>query len=194
MNHERRVLRATGFVPVEAKLRSSGLRDGCVLRGQIVDRLLDTAEVPVVLVTAPPGYGKTTLVAQWADEDSRPFAWLNLDDSDNDPIVLFTYVLLALQRIDPVDAGILATLTGSERSISDVALPRLGRMLAERRRPFVLVLDGRCPHITSGFTHRHITRRSPAGGLATGRHRTVRAGAWLERNAGQTSTARDRHR
>jgi len=141
MNNEPLVLGTAGFVPVESKLRAPRLRNDYVMRGQIVDRLIDAVDLPLVLVTAPPGYGKTTTIAQWAAEDPRPFAWLTLDDSDNDPAFLFTYLLLALQRIDTVDEAILATLTGSDRSISDVGLPRLGRMLADRRRSFVVVLD-----------------------------------------------------
>jgi len=93
---ERRVVRAVGFVPVEAKLRLPVADETLVHRGEIVDRLLDAAHIPVVLMTAPPGYGKTVAAQQWSREDGREFAWLSLDESDNDPIVLLTYLLLAL--------------------------------------------------------------------------------------------------
>jgi len=138
---DRRVVRAVGFVPVEAKLRLPEGDDELVPRGEIVDRLLDASDTPVVLIAAAPGYGKTVLVQQWALEDPRPFAWLSLDDEDNDPVVLLTYLMLALQRVEPVDAGILALLVEESDAIREVALPRLGRMLRQRRRPFVLVLD-----------------------------------------------------
>src|SRR3954452_13009067 len=137
---ERRVVRAVGFVPVEAKLRLPVADETLVPRGEIIDRLLDAGHIPVVLMTAPPGYGKTVAAQQWSREDPRPFAWLSLDDSDNDPVVLLTYLMLAMQRIEPVDAGVLAFLA-DEQSISDVVLPRLGRMLRQRTEPFVLVLD-----------------------------------------------------
>src|SRR3954447_23834955 len=110
LTSERRVVRAVGFVPVEAKLRLPEEDDTLVPRGEVVDRLLDAADTPVVLVTAAPGYGKTVVVQQWSVEDPRPFAWLSLDDEDNDPVVLLTYLMLALQRVEAVDAGILALL------------------------------------------------------------------------------------
>jgi LuxR family maltose regulon positive regulatory protein len=138
---ERRVVRAVGFVPVEAKLRQPVADDALVLRGAVIDQLVDSASRPVVLITAPPGYGKTVVAQQWAHEDERPFAWLSLDESDNDPVTLLTYLMLALQRIEPVDAGVLALLNDSSRAIHDVALPRFGRTLRNRKQPFVLVLD-----------------------------------------------------
>src|SRR3954454_13393031 len=138
---ERRVVRAVGFVPVEAKLRLPVADETLVPRGEIIDRLLDAGHIPVVLMTAPPGYGKTVAAQQWSREDPRPFAWLSLDESDNDPIVLITYLMLALQRLEPVDPGILALLAEDGGAIHTIALPRFGRMLRNRVRPFVLVLD-----------------------------------------------------
>ena len=138
---ERRVVRAVGFVPVEAKLRLPVADDALVPRGEIIDRLLDAGNVPVVLITAPPGYGKTVAAQQWSHEDPRPFAWLSLDESDNDPAVLLTYLMLALQRLEPVDPAILALLAEDGGAIDEIVLPRFGRMLRNRARPFVLVLD-----------------------------------------------------
>lgn len=137
---DRRVVRPKGFVPVEAKLRAPVLASGLVQRGQLVDRLMESGHAPVVLVTGPPGFGKTVVVAQWAAEDPRPFIWLSLDDGDNEPVVLVTYLLLALHRLEPVDPGVLATLYVDEPSLTRVVLPSLGMML-RRRDPFVLVLD-----------------------------------------------------
>src|SRR4051812_23055296 len=99
----RRLARAPGFVPVETKLLEPEPLDRLVPRGQSIDLLRESADVPVVLVTAPPGYGKTSLVRQWADEDERPFAWLSLDATDNDPMALVIYIVLALQRLEEVD-------------------------------------------------------------------------------------------
>jgi LuxR family maltose regulon positive regulatory protein len=115
--------------------------DDLVLRGQIVDRLLESADIPVILVTAPAGYGKTTVVRQWSEEDPRPFAWLSLDDDDNDPVTLVTYMMLALQRLGPVDAGILTAFVSDQPTATSDLLARLGRMVSQRQQPFVLVLD-----------------------------------------------------
>lgn len=133
-------MRTAGFVPIEAKLRPPAAPGGLVLRGRLVDRLLQAAATPVVLVTAPPGYGKSVVVSQWAGEDDRPFAWLTLDAADNDPVVLVTYLLLALHGVEPVDAGFLDALDAEGEWDVAVVLPRL-RAVLRHRRPFVLVLD-----------------------------------------------------
>lgn len=142
MNGEQSVTwSATSFVPVESKLRPPAIGDGLVPRGTIIDRLLDSVETPLVLVSAPPGSGKTVAVGQWDAEDERSFAWMTVDETDNDPLALMSYLLLALQRVEPVDPGVLAFLSASQGSLTDVLLPRLGHMLASRNKPFVLVLD-----------------------------------------------------
>ncbi|MGB8650781.1 MAG: LuxR C-terminal-related transcriptional regulator [Mycobacteriales bacterium] len=139
---ERRVVRVrpSGFVPSEARLQRPRLRDGLVIRGELVDTVREQSDFPVVLVTGPPGYGKTTLLAQWDDEDERPFAWVSLDPAANDPTVLVTYVILALQRLGDADAGVVGALA-EQSAVPTVLLPRLGRMLARQEDPFVLVLD-----------------------------------------------------
>ena len=69
----------------EAKLRAPVIRPGSVPRTALVNRLRASSSYPVVTVLAPAGYGKTTLLAQWAERDPRPFAWLSSDDSDDPP-------------------------------------------------------------------------------------------------------------
>src|SRR3954468_17050990 len=139
---ERRSLRPLQFAPTEAKFRPSVRTEGLVHRGALVDRLSDGEPRGVVVVTAPPGYGKTVLVSQWAGEDPRAFAWLALDEADNDPRVLTAYIALALHRIQPVHATVLAALAESRREYNPSALlPELARMAAERE-PVVLVVDG----------------------------------------------------
>src|SRR3954452_7513381 len=71
---------------VRAKIRVPALRPGVVARPALVDRLRREA-ADVVGLVAPAGYGKTTLLAQWAAAEERPVAWLTLDLRDNDPAV-----------------------------------------------------------------------------------------------------------
>ena len=94
----------------------------------------------VVLVSAPAGYGKSTLAAQWVDVDSRAGAWLQLGRGDNDPVVLLARVVAALERTGPVRDELLEQLSRRSPRIDAVVLPLLAADLGERD-PFVLVLD-----------------------------------------------------
>jgi LuxR family maltose regulon positive regulatory protein len=90
---------------------------------------------------APPGYGKTTLLALWADVDGRSFGWLSLDESENDPVALVSYLAAALQRSEAVDPHLLASLSAPGASVEDTVVPRLGSAVSARKRSVVLVLD-----------------------------------------------------
>src|SRR4051794_21365878 len=67
---------ATGSSPPHASRCSTSLRPGLVDRDRLLRRLLGARDVPLVLLLAPAGYGKTTLLWQWAQRDARPFMWL----------------------------------------------------------------------------------------------------------------------
>ena len=106
-----------------------------------MNRLRAAGAFPVVLVIAPAGYGKTTLVSQWAARDSRPFAWLSLDERDNDPVVLLRHVAAALDRVDPIGPAAAEPLRDPREPVWDHAVPRLARHLGSGGRPFVVALD-----------------------------------------------------
>ena len=113
---------APPFDVVESKIHVPSLRSGTVSRTALVNRLRATAE-PIAILTAPAGYGKTTVLAQWAVRDSRPFAWISVDERDNDPIVLLRHVALALHGIEPLQASVLETLAVPGKSIWTSAVP-----------------------------------------------------------------------
>jgi len=129
------------FEPVRAKLDVPGERPGVVPRPRIVDRLTHAGKSRFVTVIAPPGYGKTTVLGQWASTDPRDFAWLSLDRRDNDPVVLLSYVAEALNEDGSIDAPVFKALRAPGTSLWTNALPRLGAALASREEPIVLVLD-----------------------------------------------------
>ena len=73
-------------------------------RPRLVERLERGAEARLTLVSAPAGFGKTTLLAEWLADSSavdRSVAWLSLDPTDNEPVVYWTYVVTALHRALP---------------------------------------------------------------------------------------------
>jgi len=126
---------------MESRLRPPGLRALTVSRRAILEMLESSNAFPVILVSGPPGYGKTTLLAQWASRSKRPFAWVSLDQQDNDPVILLTYIATALDRVFPLDSAIFDALGSSSASIEGTIIPRLGTALAEMKQPFVLALD-----------------------------------------------------
>ena len=124
----------------EAKLFRPPIRPGIVRRNVLVDRLrVSTASV--VAITAPAGYGKTTLLAEWAERDRRPFAWVSIDEADGDPVVFLGHVAVALDRVESIDPGVFEALASPTGTSPRRVLSRLGSALWTRTRPFVLVLD-----------------------------------------------------
>jgi LuxR family maltose regulon positive regulatory protein len=129
------------FELLRAKLDVPPPRPGLVERSGLVDRLSRARDGRFVSIVAPPGYGKTTALGQWAARDGRQFAWVSLDHRDNDPVVLLTYVAEALDADGSVEPAVFKALTAAGDSLWTTALPRLGAALASRREPVVLVLD-----------------------------------------------------
>src|SRR5215204_1495850 len=129
------------FVVTEAKLFRPPVRPGIVRRNALVQRLRNAETASVVAITAPAGYGKTTLLAEWAERDRRPFAWVSVDEADGDPVVFLGHVAVALDRIEPLGPHVLESIASPTGANSTRVLSRLRSALVTRTRPFVLVLD-----------------------------------------------------
>ncbi len=136
----RRRLPPLPYDVVDSRIQVPVLRSGLVSRTALINRLRAAESVPVVAVTAPAGYGKTTVIAQWADRDPRSFAWVSVDARDRDPIVLIRHVAAAIHRIEPLDDDVLEALTTPGSSVWTSALPRLAAALSAAD-PLVIVLD-----------------------------------------------------
>src|SRR5215213_10006886 len=122
---------------VESKLHPPPARPGIVARTRLVDRLLASDAVPVVCVVAPVGYGKTTLLAQWAQRITQPVGWVTLDQRDNDHAVLLTYLGAALDRVEPIDPRVVRGLAGPGASLLG-AVPRLAAAIAAMTQPLAM--------------------------------------------------------
>jgi LuxR family maltose regulon positive regulatory protein len=138
----RRTLAASGspepvFPTLDSKLTPPPRRPGTVPRSGLVNRLR-VARSPVVLVTGAPGYGKTTLVAEWARRDDAPFAWYTIDESD-DPVTFVAYLGAAVAALDP--DGLPGWSPAWPAVPRDEAVSRIGAALAALADPVVLVLD-----------------------------------------------------
>jgi LuxR family transcriptional regulator, maltose regulon positive regulatory protein len=128
------------FDLVAAKLLRPLVRPGTVGRTALIDRLRDDAR-PIVSVVAPAGYGKTTLLSQWAERNGQAFAWVSVDDADNDPKVLLTYVAEALNAVEPIGRQVFAALASPASSVPGSVVPRLGAAFSLMGSPVALVLD-----------------------------------------------------
>ncbi|WP_222263313.1 LuxR C-terminal-related transcriptional regulator [Modestobacter marinus] len=140
-SHWPHTLRDLPIEILESKLYTPTIRPGVVPRPELLARLRAAREVPTVAVVAPAGYGKTTLLALWAEADDRPFAWLSLDPHDNDPIVLLTHLAVALDRVSRLPDETFDALRSTGVSVPGTVVPRLGSAVARLPRPLVLVVD-----------------------------------------------------
>ena len=100
------------------KLYIPSPRPKTVPRPRLTERLnegLALGRTPgVTLISAPAGFGKTTLVSEWVVGYDQPIAWLSLDEADNDPVRFLTYLIAALQTVMPdIGAGVLSMLHAS---------------------------------------------------------------------------------
>src|ERR1019366_4657689 len=124
-----------------SKLLRPLVRPGTVARASLVERLATGDTHRIVSVVAPPGYGKTTLLSQWAERSTGTFAWVSVAESDNDPKVLLTYVAEALDAVQPIDGRGFDALASPVSSVPGSVVPRLGAAFSSMTSPVALVLD-----------------------------------------------------
>jgi LuxR family maltose regulon positive regulatory protein len=127
---------------LNTKLMPPRLHASMVPRPDLLARLDESLSRKLIVVSAPTGFGKTTLVAMWLAERPLHSAWLALDENDNDPVRFWTYVVTALRSFD-VAAGktALAALAASQPAALQMILTGLINDLARLPDDCVLVLD-----------------------------------------------------
>jgi LuxR family maltose regulon positive regulatory protein len=121
--------------------RPPPLRRALVPRERLLERLAATADKPVAALIAPAGYGKSTLLREWAARDERPFAWVTLQDADNDPARLVEAISTALDGATGVRPEILGVRPGLPSRFPMVEERSLRRRLENEETSFVLVVD-----------------------------------------------------
>src|SRR3712207_4743164 len=108
------------------KLFAPRPRPEAVLRPRLNERLNAGLQRKLTLVSAPAGFGKTTLVGEWVAGCGRPVAWLSLDEGDSDPTRFLMYLVAALQSVAPgIGAGVLQVLQGAQRPPIEAMLTAL---------------------------------------------------------------------
>jgi LuxR family maltose regulon positive regulatory protein len=119
-------------------------RPRVVLRPELILRLNEGLSVShkLTLISAPAGFGKTTLVSEWVAGCKRPVAWLSLDEADNDLSRFLTYLVAALQRVESkIGAGALGAIQSPQPPPSESILMTLLNEITTIPDNFILVLD-----------------------------------------------------
>lgn len=130
-------------VLLATKLHVPALRDRLIGRAWLVQGLSSGNVRKLTLLSAPAGWGKTTLLAQWVDSEKEHvrFAWLSLDSTDNDPVRFWTYVVAALRQAQPAVAMRASDLLVRGADLEESVLPTLLNELADLETGSVLILD-----------------------------------------------------
>src|SRR6266581_4430032 len=130
---------------LSTKLHRPLPRAHLVRRPQLSERLTQGVMGPLTLVSAPAGFGKTTLLAQWLAESGMPVAWLSLEPGDNELVRFLSYVIAALQTLDPhLGAVALTLLQMPQPAAAETVLTLLTNDVGSHGRDggdFALVLD-----------------------------------------------------
>ncbi len=117
------------------------LPDGFVSRSDLVERLLASRDAALAMLTAPAGYGKSVLLAEWEARDDRPFAWVSLDPCDDARLAITSAIARALEQTGSIDADAWPELMWSTAGDETSALRRLIAVAKRRGDGFVLVID-----------------------------------------------------
>ena len=117
-------------------------RPEVVPRPHLIGRLHEGLDRKLTLISAPAGFGKTTLVSEWVAASGRPTAWLSLDEADGDPPRFLTYLIAALRTVAPeIGEGLLDALQSPQALPTESILTTLVNEVATLPHPLILVLD-----------------------------------------------------
>lgn len=132
------------------KLYIPPARPNLVLRPRLLQRLDESMHTKLTLISAPAGFGKTTLVSEWIADRKHPAGWLSLDEGDSDPARFLTYLICALQTLalskgermaENIGAGALVALQSPQPPSTESILTTLLNEIAALSHDFILVLD-----------------------------------------------------
>jgi LuxR family maltose regulon positive regulatory protein len=112
-----------------------------VRRPGLVRRLAAAHGAPLALLIAPAGYGKTSVLADWAEQDDRPFAWIAATEQDDDADHLLASIIRRLDEIEPLPDDLVGAVTAPRAGPATDLLDRLVPALGPPRAPLVLVID-----------------------------------------------------
>lgn len=127
---------------LSTKLFMPQLQQGCVLRQALIDRLNKARHKRLTLISAPAGFGKTTLLLQWIFQNRIPAAWISLDTSDSDPASFLCYLIAALQKItEHTGDAVLSMMQSPHPPPFQTILIHLMDEISHINKDFILVMD-----------------------------------------------------
>lgn len=118
-------------------------RANIINRARLLDQINSGLDRAIVLISAPAGFGKTTLLSTWVHKNTIPTAWLSLDQNDNDPVRYLAYIITALQSVVPhLGQDVLEQLHSNQPDYSEASLIAIiNEISAAKVDNFALVLD-----------------------------------------------------
>ena len=131
---------APDLLLLDSKLSVPPPRPGFVSRAGLIEKARGSG-CRVIGVTAPAGYGKSTLLVEWALAEDRPVVWVSFDRLDDDPALVLSLLASAYARAWPANAGLIADVSGAGVSVLGRAAPRLASAFKASPVPFVVMLD-----------------------------------------------------
>lgn len=148
---------------LHTKLNPPPARENSVARMRLLDRLDSSVNHRLTVVSAPAGYGKTTLLSQWIDRRAEPVCWYSLDRSDNDPAQFIRYFLASVQRVDPDVGTLVPGMLQPPRPLpGQTVLIALINDVAASENEFIVILDdyqeveARSVHEALGYLIEHM--------------------------------------
>ena len=129
---------------IKTKIAIPPKRPNAIARTRLRELMSEASKLPLTLISAPAGFGKTTLVVNWVHEAERASrtAWLSLDEGDSDPVNFVYYLIAALQTVEPEVVRVPISLLGSTRMPAPTDLMSLLlNEVAGTAAPILLVLD-----------------------------------------------------
>lgn len=130
----------SGYLATKLFVPQPGSR--LVTRASLIEKLNEYHKYRMTLVSAPAGFGKTTIVAQWVAQLDSQIAWLSLDEKDNDPFIFLQYLLIAMQSVDST-LGVTAShalQTAQKQSLTATIIPLLND-ISKRKEPLCIIFD-----------------------------------------------------
>ena len=127
---------------LKTKLFIPPLREGTISRPKLIELVNKNIKKKVMLVSAPAGFGKSTLLAEWVAQSKLPVAWISLDQSENDPISFLTYLISSIQSIyEGLGDAILGVLRSPTSPPVSNLLNAWINEISEHAGEFILILD-----------------------------------------------------